>query len=516
MRRMRRLTTALALSGPLVWMACGGSVRVGESGGTTGAGGASPGSTSASSSGSAGASSSSSSASGGGGGPACAPTCSGAGCCMLVKHFGGPGTTAFGEAIVADRASGDIVVGGVYQGTLDLGMGPLPSTPPAIPGSFLARFDTNGSPIWTKGWIGGNQIRQIVSAGPDLLVGGSYLGPLASGCGAGAADSVPVVKLAGDGTCLWSRAIPASVSAVAVDGNQDVVIVGEVSTSQPPDFGCGPETTKDGESFVAKLHGSDGSCVWSHLFPSQAVLAPQPAVAVDASSSVYVGGVLAGTLGFGGQTLASVSVNGDALLLKYDGQGNEVWARTWGSSAYPWTEAWVDGIAITKDQRVWIAGAYNQGVTFGSQAFGEDPFSGFVAGLTPDGDLVGAISLTSAMGTAQHEGVMVVDSAGALVTTRIPDCPGGCKVTVGGDVLTGWGLLMATLDPAAGLAPKWAKLVPASVGGDGVTPGYVGMPLAIDGCDNILLTGGFSQAMDLGCGPMTPQGGDFFFARLGR
>ena len=254
--------------------------------------------------------------------------------------------------------------------------------------------------------------------------------------------------------------------------------------------------------WVSKLSGADGSCLWTHVFPGFAT-----GVAVDPASNVYVAGDLQGSLPFAGTTLTLVG-SSDVLLLAYDGSGSERWGRSWGSLS---RSQFTGGLAVAPDGRVWISGAFAGSITLGAQTFGPTPGETeemFVAGLTPGGAVVSATAFTSTRNYAVSGGPYIrVDHQGALVVagTYVGN------LTIGGTVLTAQDpsaldMFAAKLDPTT-LAPLWAHGF-----GDGVSHLEA---VAVDDCDEVLLTGGFTGPVNLGCGPKPAAGLGFFLARLG-
>ena len=315
------------------------------------------------------------------------------------------------------------------------------------------------------------------------------------------------MRLTGAGNCIWAKAfggeaIPALAAELDDAGN--IVVVGQVlEEGTPVDVGCVPAPAPAPASvggFVTKQKGSDGSCLWARTFAGWG-----EAVAIDASSSVYAGGALFGKMPFAGTTLTPVSMHRDALLLKYDGAGNELWGQNW-SSAAPDSYGQVDGVTVTPDQRVWISGSYSGNITFEAQTFGPaGNNAAFVFGLTPSGAPVATATFTTGETGNLLEGPQItVDRTGMLVATG----QFASNITIGSDTLTvpKGASFLAKLDPSSALSPLWSRAFDGSA-----VNGF-----DIDHCDDILVTGSFDGTPDLGCGQTGPNTSDgFFWGTLG-
>jgi hypothetical protein len=425
---------------------------------------------------------------------------------MISPHYGSAGAQAAGRDIVADPATGDVVVTGFYTGAPDVGAGPLPDNASLDDGLFVARYDAAGHARWARGFFTAFS-DWIAFDGEDVVVGGRVSGDVDFGCGTvhgGEISSALVMKLRGsDGSCLWSRAFEDSQGDAisgAVDAAGDVLVA-------TAGLVCDPQTA-DVEIVTAKLSGTDGSCVWARGLAG-ANLAIPAALAVDASGRVYVAGTLDGGATFAGHSIDGEQ--GNALLLAYDGEGAERWARTWGSPA---VEVDMGSVAVTGDGRVWVAGRYRGTIGIGNQTFGPggtELGAPFVAGFAPGGEPAGATAFTG--GDVLGLPVLAASPSGALVVGASflgAMALGGKDVTAPGSA----GTLLASLDTHASLAPGWVRVVDTD---DGDVFGVSG--LRFDPWGDLIATGGFDATTDTGCGPMAFAGTpitdiDLFFARL--
>jgi hypothetical protein len=181
-----------------------------------------------------------------------------------------------------DASNGDIVIGGQFYSTIDLGTGPL-----MVQGSaanlFIARYDCTGKPLWGK----------------------RFGSPLGGGV------SAPVI---------------------AIDGQHATLVTGSFAYSI--DFGCGPLSGSASAGFVAKLDAS-GACVFSKPFGGTPTGNIGQGIAADASGNVLVGGYYQGTTDFGGGPVVSAmgGMHTTPFLLQLDPAGNFGWLKQYGDSA---------------------------------------------------------------------------------------------------------------------------------------------------------------------------------------
>ncbi|MBI4699924.1 MAG: hypothetical protein HY744_01955 [Deltaproteobacteria bacterium] len=173
---------------------------------------------------------------------------------LWSKRFG-DASYDYGYGITA-AADGGVLLSGSFQGTVDFGGGPLTS---ADAGIFVARFDSDGTHLWSKRFGTGVGRAIASSANGTVLLTGYFTGSADFGGGtltsAGSYD-IFVAKFDKDGNHLWSKRIgdPSDQHgyAIAVDASGAVLLTGAFKGSA--DFGGGPLTSAgDWDIFVAKL-----------------------------------------------------------------------------------------------------------------------------------------------------------------------------------------------------------------------------------------------------------------------
>jgi hypothetical protein len=174
--------------------------------------------------------------------------------CAFSRTFSG------GEArpynIGADASSSRIFVAGSFEGSVDLGGGPIAGG--GLFSTFLAALDPEGTLIWAQGYtnVAGNA---TFDRAGNLFLVGDLSGP--SNLGVGQSDSPDAIVVAGldaTGGPRWARtfAFPSagslSVGPIAAGAASGVVIGGGVGGTI--DLGCGPEkSTSASDVYVAAL-----------------------------------------------------------------------------------------------------------------------------------------------------------------------------------------------------------------------------------------------------------------------
>ena len=310
------------------------------------------------------------------------------------KGFGGA-LDDLGTAVAVDTAK-NIYLTGYFRGTVNFGGLPITVPFDTDLDAFVAKFDTNGAPGWSKHfWNSGNDRGTgIAVAGGSVALVGYFSNSinfnsstvLASFLDAGApyVDAFVTKLSASDGGHVWSKQI-GTLSAndyaygVAIDGTGNVVVTGFVLGSV--DFGGGALTPLGGlDAYVAKYGAATGSHQWSRRFGSgqddQAY-----AVALDASNNVYVAGAFRDIASFGNASLTTDSSLSDGYVAKYTAAGAPVWARKLGGSG---TSDLAQDIAVGASGYPSVVGYFN-----GSGDFNGTPLTsagladGFVACVAP-------------------------------------------------------------------------------------------------------------------------------------
>ncbi len=227
----------------------------------------------------------------------------------------------------------------------------------------------------------------------------------------GSSTNAFVGKLARGADWLWATNIAANaggwtkINAIAADASQNVYVAGQFSGTST--FGTNALTANaETNLFVAKLNSS-GSWLWARAVGGVGVDAAN-AIAVGASSNVYVAGQFSGTANF---TVANLNSAGgvDCFVAKIDPNGNWLWARGAGGTS---NEA-ANALVIDTAENLYITGEFGGAASFGSAAL--TPTGGsdiFVAKLNTDG--IWLLARRAGSAGADLAPALAIDSANQL------------------------------------------------------------------------------------------------------
>ena len=304
-----------------------------------------------------------------------------------------------GRSIDVD-SSGSVYVTGTTSGSL---FGVIAGESDA----YVAKYDTDGNSVWAKQFGSihrewGNGV--AVDSSGSVYVTGTTSGSL-FGVIAGESDAY-VAKYDTDGNSVWAKQFGSDLhdgsNNISVDSSGNVYVTGTTSSSIS-DINVGSD-----DAYVAK-YDTDGNSVWAKQFGTDSLV---EGISVDADhlGNAYVTGYTRGDLF---DTNAGMV---DAYVAKYDTDGNQVWAKQFGSDDRD------IGFDITADSS---GNAYVTGHTNGD-LFGRNTgaYDVFVVKYNPEGverwaKQFGTDSLE------EHGGITTDSSGNVYVTGVINDNPSG-------------------------------------------------------------------------------------------
>jgi hypothetical protein len=407
---------------------------------------------------------------------------------------------------VAIDVSGNVIVTGYFDGTVDFGGGLLTSTGSDI---FAAKFGSDGAHLWSKRF--GDSSIQIahavaVDASGNVIVTGSFHGVI--DFGGGPLTSIGnwdifIVRLGPDGTHIWSKRFGDDAwggykgAAVAIDALEAVIVTGSLCGAV--DFGGGPLTgAGNGDIFVAKF-ASDGAHLWSKAFGDGSG-ANIGAVAVDAMGNVIVTGCFDGTADFGGGALTSAGGN-DIFVVEFGSDGTHLWSKRFGDTS----GQYACGAAVDPSGNAFVSGTFLGSVDFGGGVLTSSGNSDvFVTKFGSDGSHLWSKRFGD--GDIQAALAIAVDASGKVIVTG--EFRGA--IDFGGGTLTSSGLedIFVAKFGFDG-SHLWSKRF-----GDGT--GQFPRGVTVDASERLVITGWYLGTVDFGGGPLTSAGcEDIFIAKFG-
>lgn len=310
-------------------------------------------------------------------------------------NIGGVNFSVSFPSIVVDNAS-DILVTGSLYGTIDFDPGAGVSNLASgigVQDAIVAKYSSSGNYMWAFSFGGGPIQTSGVSITTDLntdVIVTGFLGGTAdfdpgvgtynlSSQGNNSSD-VFLAKYSNSGNFLWAFNIGdfntgSQGRSVVTDAIGNIYMTGDLSGTNV-DFDPGVNTNSltslgTTDIFLSKYDGN-GNYLWAFNIGSAAgYYFVSYSVSTDANSNAYVCGSFAGTADFnpsvGINNLIGNINNQCAFVVKYDSNGNYVWAFQINASGLGGAAVW----AGTTDSNgsIWVVG----GLFFGGINYDFDP-----------------------------------------------------------------------------------------------------------------------------------------------
>ncbi|MBN8471868.1 hypothetical protein JYJ95_35625 [Corallococcus exiguus] len=214
-----------------------------------------------------------------------------------MKHLGSP---RFDEAhAVAFDRDGNILALFLYQGSVDLGAGPVGSGNPDSIGFAVAKYTTAGALLWTRAYEGvlppggqnfTNAVALAVDRERNVLIAGSSNEPINLGGGLQPPGAF-LLKLRKTGQFQWARHFTGSIfpQDLVTDSQDGIAMTG--AAFRTVDFGLGPNSsmvTDVQTAFLTRFNAA-GTTQWT--VREQWDLSGGASVAVDETDAYYFSGI---------------------------------------------------------------------------------------------------------------------------------------------------------------------------------------------------------------------------------
>lgn len=274
---------------------------------------------------------------------------------------------------VATDSGTNVLVAGYFTGLVSFGGTLFESSNPFDNDIFLAKFNSSGTHVWSKGGTnsfpnaGFESVRGVaVDTSNNIYMTGTFNGLVDFGSGSfltasNGVNDIFLAKYNSSGTHQWSKRFGNTNNdygyAVACAPNGDVVVSGTGISAI--DFGGGLRTGSSiRDVFVARFTGA-GSHVWSAMYGGTSNDEPS-AITTDSSGNTTVTGYFQSTgINFGGGTLLNSGAY-EIFLANFSPSGTHLWSYKYGGSGYDVG----NGVVVDAAGNTIMTGYFNGTATF--------------------------------------------------------------------------------------------------------------------------------------------------------
>lgn len=314
---------------------------------------------------------------------------------VWARRFGNTITDA--AYSIAVDASGNVYVGGTFDGTVDFD--------PSSTETFNLTAINNGDIFIVKLNSSGNLIKALqlgsassevpyamkIDASGNVYVTGYFAGSLDMDPGAGyytlygaGSYDVFVLKLDASGNFVWAKGVGGTSSdvgrSIVLDALGNVIVTGNFYSTADfdPDGATVFNLTSAGDqdAFILKL-SSTGSLVWAENIGGTSSDNGN-SLAVDDAGNIYLAGSYFAQADFNPSATSTYNMtpvgNGDGYVAKYDVNGAFIWAKNIGGSS----NDGVGGLVLDASGNLYVTGSFSATVDF-------DPLPATVVNLTSAG-----------------------------------------------------------------------------------------------------------------------------------
>ena len=231
----------------------------------------------------------------------------------LPNAAGSSADVYFDHSVAADKF-GNAFETGHFQNSISFGANTLTSSAMDV---YLVKYDSLGNVIWAR--------QGVVSSSASNGVGYSVASDLS---GNTYVTGYFVDTISFGGTMLQS-----------------------VNTGTP-------------DVFLVK-YDPNGNVLWAKQSNLNTGFGYAYSVATDAAGDAYITGIFWGTLGFGGQSVSNIAKYGDEFAVKYDPNGNVLWAKA-ATTPSNGSYSWGNSIAVDASGNAYVTGQFLNTLYFGA------------------------------------------------------------------------------------------------------------------------------------------------------
>lgn len=303
----------------------------------------------------------------------------------LWAHGAGSVSNDYGNAVCTD-VDGNVYMTGTFQGaSITFGAFTLQNTSEGFLDFFVVKYDPQGNVIWAISDGGASDdfaygictdpSDNVFVTGyfnsPSLVIGTSVLTNVLTAVNA---PEVFVAKYGSNGQAIWGRCSDAGPTqnyarayGIDSDASGNVYVSGHYGYDASVNFdGITLPSYGAIDMFLVK-YDTDGNVLWAERMGGSDGDYIQ-AVHVEPSGNIYMTGAFINSANFGGITLTSTNTAYEEVFVaKYDSSGNSIWANY---ALVPYAGNYASGTSIATDQlgNVYLTGHYQYSISFGDDS----------------------------------------------------------------------------------------------------------------------------------------------------
>ena len=430
-----------------------------------------------------------------------------------MKQIGLAGYSFDGVSLVIDSNKSVIVAGHFRgTPDFDAGPGIFNLTSNGDQDLFIMEYDSSGNFHWAKhiGGLQGDQVRKMKFDNKgNIVILGMYQGTVDMDPGPGTVNVTSlgsdafVIKLDNNGNYIWSKQWQVySINTLEIDVNNNILLGGDFGGPADFDPGPGVYTMTGGniynDFFIFKID-ENGNFKWAKQMPNQNTASMQElTMESDSKGAIYLGGNFTQSVDFDpsvGTAVLSSNGDNDGVVVKLDSNGLFSWVKQFGGAATD--KVW--SIEIDNADNILLTGQYNGTVDFdpGTAVFNLTNASNrgcFIVKLNNAGNLIFAKTFSG-----EAFGECITFDAGNNIYIS-----GGFYNTVDFDPgqaihsLTEGNIFITKLSEAGDYV--WASQFQNAILGSYES---IYVTIQVDVLKNIYYTGDFPFAVDFDPGPLT-------------
>jgi hypothetical protein len=302
-----------------------------------------------------------------------------------MKHLGAAGEGFVSVSMAIDSNKSVIIAGLFRgTADFDEGPGVFNMTSNGDQDLFITEYDSAGNFHWAKhiGGLLGDQVREMkLDQQGNIILMGMYQGTVDMDPGPGTVSATAVgsdgfvIKLDNNGNYIWSRQWQVySINTMEVDIHNNILLGGDFGGPADFDPGNGVYTLTGGnlynDLFIFKID-ENGNFKWAKQMPNQNTAQLQEfTMESDSKGNIYMGGNFTQSIDFDpGNNAVVLNSNGenDGFVVKLDSNGVFSWVKQFGGTGID--KVW--SLTVDNADHVILTGQYNGTVDFdpGSAVF---------------------------------------------------------------------------------------------------------------------------------------------------